>query len=154
MHPEGGDGGGVEAETLVEAGCERGTGMLEAVYVERETRGLGDGEGAWGLGGKGEGGEFGVEGGEEGGVGEDAGEEPGEGGELVERADAVNAAFLGWGVGVREDLRPDEMQIQGAFEGGRDVVVSIYGAPRLDDGADVAEIPPWLFWLFACRDFI
>lgn len=97
MHPEGGDGGGVETETLVEAGGERGTGMQEAGYVEVETWGLGDGEGAWGLGGKGEGGEFGVEGGEEGGGGEDAGEEPGEGGELVECAGGVSFMFLGRG---------------------------------------------------------
>lgn len=101
MHLVGGDGGGVEAEALVEAGCERGTGIQEAVYVEVETRGLGDGEGAWWLGGVGEGGEFGAEGGEEGGVGEDAGEEPGEGGELVERADGVDFMVFG-GVGVRE----------------------------------------------------
>lgn len=97
VHPEGGDGGGVETETLVEAGGERGTGMQEAGYVEVETWGLGDGEGAWGLGGKGEGGEFGVEGGEEGGGGEDAGEEPGEGGELVECAGGVSFMFLGRG---------------------------------------------------------
>ncbi len=98
MHPEGGDGGGVETETLVEAGGERGTGMQEAGYVEVETWGLGDGEGAWGLGGKGEGGEFGVEGGEEGGEegggGEDAGEEPGEEvGGAVECAGGVVVRF-------------------------------------------------------------
>lgn len=83
----------------MEAGYERGTGMQEPVYIECEMWGLGDGEGAWGLGGRGEGGEFGAEGGEEGGVREDAGEEPGEGGGLVECADGVNVIVFEGGGG-------------------------------------------------------
>lgn len=127
--------------------------MHEPVDVECETRGLEDTEGGWWLGGKGEGGGFGAEGGEEGGVGEEAGEEPGV--EAVECANAVSYSFFrGGGGGVREDLRPDEVQIERAFEGGGDVVFSIHGVPRLDDVANVAEVPPWLFWLFARSDSV
>ncbi len=46
------------------------------------------------------------------------------------------------------------MQIERAFEGGREVVFSIHGVPRLDEVADVGEVPPWLFWLFARSDFV
>lgn len=43
----------------------------------------------------------------------------------------------------------DEVEIEGAFEGGGDVVGAIEGVSREDDGADVVEIAPWLFGGFA-----